>query len=204
MLRNRLLLRAQLAAALMLLPALQAYAGPPAPADLASIHIPNFGQISDTYFRGSQPQDADYQALARLGIRTVLDLQRDGREDERRLVEAAGMTFVRIPLTTTDRPSDAAVAEFLKIVNDPSRQPVYVHCAGGRHRTGVMTAVYRMTTDHWSAEQAYAEMKQFKFEGFPGHPTLKRFVYDFYTQLKSLAPNPKQIVRSAPTARQAA
>ena len=39
---------------------------------------------------------------------------------------------------------------FLKIVNDPKNQPVYVHCVGGRHRTGVMTAIYRMTVDKWS------------------------------------------------------
>ena len=39
------------------------------------------------------------------------------------------------------------IAAFLNIVNDPASQPVYVHCVGGRHRTGVMTAVYRMTHD---------------------------------------------------------
>jgi len=26
-------------------------------------------------------------------------------------------------------------------------------------------------------------MKQYKFEGFPGHPELKRFVYDYYSQV---------------------
>ena len=83
---------------------------------------------------------------------------------------------------TTDRPSSSAVAEFLQLVNDPAKQPVYVHCQGGRHRTGVMTAVYRMTQDGWTADRAYDEMKQFNFEGFPGHPALKSFVYDFSTQ----------------------
>jgi hypothetical protein len=42
-----------------------------------------------------------------------------------------------------------------------------------------MTAVYRMTQDHWTAAQAYDEMKQFRFEGFPGHPELKDFVMHF-------------------------
>src|SRR5262249_17069973 len=87
--------------------------------------------------------------------------------------------FYRIPLTTSDRPSDQAVNQFLKLVNDPANMPVYVHCQGGRHRTGVMTAVYRMTKDGWSAARAYQEMKQYHFEGFPGHPVLKSFVYDF-------------------------
>lgn len=52
-----------------------------------------------------------------------------------------------IPMTTHERPTRAVIEQFLRIVDDPENQPVYVHCVGGRHRTGVMTAVYRMTTD---------------------------------------------------------
>jgi len=150
---------------------------------LSGIHIDNFGQINTNYFRGAQPDGRDYSDLAVLGVKTVIDLTRDGRENERGLVEAAGMKFYRIPMTTSDRPSDQAVAEFLKLVTNPANLPVYVHCQGGRHRTGVMTAVYRMTQDGWTADQAYAEMKRYKFEGFPGHPELKRFVYDTYDQI---------------------
>jgi protein-tyrosine phosphatase len=122
-------------------------------AKLANIHINNFGQINDNYYRGAQP-------------------------------ERVGMKFYRIPMTTTDRPSSAKITQFLKLVNDPANQPVFVHCQGGRHRTGVMTAVYRMTRDGWNSEQAYQEMKQYNFEGFPGHPVLKSFVYDYYTQIE--------------------
>ena len=107
--------------------------------------------------------------------------------DEAGLVQAAGMQFFRIPLTTTARPTEAAVAQFLKLVNDPANQPVYVHCQGGRHRTGTMTAIYRLTQDGWTADKAYQEMKQDKFEGFPGHPVLKSFVYDYYANRKTVA-----------------
>jgi len=116
-------------------------------------------------------------------VKTVIDLTRDGREDEPGLVKRAGMNFYRIPLTTSEAPSSAAVTKFLNLVNDPANWPVYVHCQGGRHRTGVMTAVYRMTQDGWTADRAYNEMKQFNFEGFPGHPELKHFVFDYYSQL---------------------
>ena len=152
-------------------------------AAVAKIKINNFGRINDNYFRGAQPDGRDYQDLATLGVRTVIDLTSEGRANERGIVEGAGMKFYRIPMTTSDRPSNSAVTEFLKLVNDPANQPVYVHCQGGRHRTGVMTAVYRMTQDGWNADRAYAEMKQYKFEGFPGHPVLKNFVYSFYGQL---------------------
>src|SRR5205807_9502802 len=91
------------------------------------------------------------------------------------------------PLTTTERPSDAAVKQFLSIVDDPAKQPVYVHCAGGQHRTGVMTAVYRMTKYGWSEDRAYDDMKQHKFETFIGHPELRHFVHDFYEKLVPVA-----------------
>jgi protein tyrosine/serine phosphatase len=153
----------------------------------AAVHIDNFGKVDDEYYRGSQPDRADYSDLAKLGVKTVIDLQVDGSSREKGLVEQAGMSFYRIPLTTTDRPSDAAVEQFLSIVNDPARQPVYVHCAGGQHRTGVMTAIYRMTKYGWSEDKAYDEMKHYKFETFIGHPELRQFVHDFSATHKLLA-----------------
>jgi protein tyrosine/serine phosphatase len=64
-------------------------------------------------------------------------------------------------------------------VNDAAKQPVYVHCVGGRHRTGVMTAVYRMVHDGWSADRAFKEMKQFKFGADFLHREFKNFVYSY-------------------------
>jgi uncharacterized protein (TIGR01244 family) len=153
----------------------------------AAVRIDNFGKVDDEYYRGAQPDRADYADLAKLGVKTVIDLQSDGSSREKGLVEQAGMSFYRIPMTTSDRPSDAAVKQFLSLVNDAARQPVYVHCAGGQHRTGVMTAVYRMTKYGWSEDKAYNEMKQYKFETFLGHPELRSFVHDFYGKLTPVA-----------------
>jgi len=169
-----------LAAVLMLAASASAEANKTA---LSSVRINNFGRMNDHYYRGAQPDREDYPTLAGIGVKTVIDLTKDGRSDERGLVERAGMKFYRIPLTTSDRPSEQAVTQFLKLVNDPQNWPVYVHCQGGRHRTGAMTAVYRMTQDGWTADRAYQEMKQYRFEGFPGHPELKQFAYDYYLKL---------------------
>ncbi len=185
---HRLSVHRSVAAVFVVLSAalLSAASQPNAASALANIRIDNFGKINDNYYRGAQPHEEDYADLATLGVRTVIDLTKDGRDDEPGFVTRAGMKFFRIPMTTGDRPATEAVTQFLKIVNDPANQPVYVHCQGGRHRTGVMTAVYRMTQDGWTSDRAYAEMKLFNFEGFPGHPTLKRFVYDYYTERSAL------------------
>ena len=150
---------------------------------LSRIRIGNFGKVDDNYFRGAQPRGSDYRDLAAIGVKTVIDLQQDGPSNENGIVTAAGMKFFRIGMTTSKAPTDAQVAQFFEIVNNPANQPVYVHCAGGRHRTGTMTALYRMTVDGWNASQAYTEMKQYHFEGFPDHPVLRNYVYAYHPAL---------------------
>ena len=146
---------------------------------LDSIRIDNFGRVSETYFRGAQPNGRDYEDLAALGVKTVIDLQEYGAKDEPGMVEQAGMKYVRIPMTTRINPTEAQVKQFLSIVNDPAKQPVYVHCAGGRHRTGVMTAIFRMTQDQWTSDRAFKEMKQYRFGADYLHPEFKQFVYAY-------------------------
>ena len=146
---------------------------------LSRIRIGNFGKINDHYFRGAQPKGSDYRDLAAIGVKTVIDLQIDGPSNEAGNVAAAGMKLFRIGMTTSKAPTDAQIAQFFEIVNNPANQPVYVHCAGGRHRTGTMTALYRMTYEGWNADKAYTEMKQYHFEGFPDHPVLRNYVYAY-------------------------
>jgi tyrosine-protein phosphatase SIW14 len=149
--------------------------------DLSTLRIDNFGRVNLNYYRGGEPDDDEYANLAALGIRTVIDLRSDdGDSEDKVLVERAGMKYVQIPMTTHAPPTPSMVESFLKVVTDPASQPVYVHCVGGRHRTGVMTAVYRMTQEQWTADQAFTEMKQYKFGPDFLHPEFKRFVYGYH------------------------
>ncbi|HVR82856.1 MAG TPA: tyrosine-protein phosphatase, partial [Planctomycetota bacterium] len=45
----------------------------------------------------------------------------------------------------------------------PEKQPVYIHCAFGKDRTGTMAAIYRLEIDHWTAEEAMQEMEAFGY-----------------------------------------
>src|SRR5262245_40964001 len=100
----------------LLLLAASATAEPRSSASLSRIRIKNFGRVNDNYYRGAQPQSDDYADLAAIGVKTVIDLTYDGRSNERVYVEKAGMKFYRIPLVTSDRPTDGAVIQFLKLV----------------------------------------------------------------------------------------
>lgn len=176
------------AAALLLTFAVPLYAAVPAntaaeraanATPLSNIRIDNFGRVDAAYYRGAQPKGQDYADLKSLGIKTVIDLTKDGDPGEAAMVQRAGMKFYRIPMTTRETPSADTVSRFLAIVNDPVNQPVYVHCQGGRHRTGVMTAVYRMTDNGWTADQAFAEMKRYRFGADFLHPEFKNFIYAY-------------------------
>jgi tyrosine-protein phosphatase SIW14 len=144
-----------------------------------NLNIDNFGMVNANYFRGARPQPGDFADLKGLGVKLVIDLAAEGDPNERANVERHGMRFVRIPLTTHLAPPQAAVVRFLALVNAPANQPVYVHCIDGRHRTGALTAVYRMTHDDWTADQVFEEMKQYRFGPDVLHRELKTFVYSF-------------------------
>jgi tyrosine-protein phosphatase SIW14 len=144
----------------------------------------NFGKVNENYYRGSQPTNADVVRLKSLGIKTVIDLRKDKEAKEQEWVRAAGMQYFNIPLKASEAANDEQTDYFLKLVNDPANWPVYVHCKGGRHRTGALTAVYRMTHDGWSADRAFAEMKQYDFDSglFGGPKAQKKFVYAYEKQ----------------------
>src|SRR5262245_47950727 len=158
------------------------------PALLRLPGIVNFGQISSSYYRGGEPNGDGVLALAKLGIKTVIDLQMDVDAQESGLVDKAGMKYVRIPMTTHTPPTASQQAQFLSLVSDPAHQPVYVHCREGRHRTGVMTALYRMTQDRWTADQAFKEMKQYDFGWDVLHSEFKRFVYSYVAPVEGGLP----------------
>ena len=149
------------------------------------IKISNFGQMDEHFYRGARPKPEDFKNLAALGITTVIDLTDNSREREEPAVVAAGMHYVNIPIVDKAYPGAEQVSAFLKVINDPTTGKFYVHCAGGRHRTGIMGAVYRFNHDHWSYDQAYAEMKQYDFYTSNGHGKQLDFVQDYWQQFQA-------------------
>lgn len=145
----------------------------------SNIKIKNFGQMDERFYRGAQPSEEDYKALASLGIKTIIDLRDDPTSYEKRAAEAQGMRYVNIPMSDSSYPKEEQIQAFLNVVNDPATGKFFAHCAGGRHRTGVVGAVYRFTVNHWSYDQAYAEMKDYDFYTSWGHGDMKKYVQDY-------------------------
>jgi protein tyrosine phosphatase (PTP) superfamily phosphohydrolase (DUF442 family) len=124
--------------------------------------IEHAAKIAPGVYRGGQPTAQNLVTLRDQGFRTVVNLR--SYHSERREVESLGMKAVEIPMRADlvcEAPSEEAVFRFLDTVLDPANQPVFIHCAYGCDRTGVMTAVYRMEVDGWAPEEALQEMRAF-------------------------------------------
>jgi protein tyrosine/serine phosphatase len=147
--------------------------------------------VNESLYRGAQPKGHDYKDLAALGIKTVLDLQAEGEHGEPDEVRASGMKFFRVGMSDKSWPSAGQVEQFFKIIDDPANQPVFMHCHGGHHRTGMMTAIYRVRHDNWDLQRACDEMDRYGFNTGLGHGGLKDFVRSYcahYTTSKQAAP----------------
>ncbi|HEX8723064.1 MAG TPA: tyrosine-protein phosphatase [Pyrinomonadaceae bacterium] len=163
-----------------------AYAKDASYAAFPNVHIKNFGQMDERFYRGAEPKGIeDIRALKEIGVRTVIDLQEKPEPAERGEVESLGMRYVNIPMVDKAYPRPEWVAAFLKTVDDPATGKFYVHCAGGRHRTGSMGAVYRFEKYGWGYEQVYAEMKQYDFYTSWGHGDFKTFVQDYANKMQA-------------------
>jgi protein tyrosine phosphatase (PTP) superfamily phosphohydrolase (DUF442 family) len=169
--------------------------------NLSRVRIDNFGQVDQHYFRGAQPKGHDYADLAAAGVKTLINLTSDDADaTERSMAASAGLKYFQIAMTTHQPPTTAQITQFLQVVTDPANQPVYVHCVGGRHRTGVMTAVYRMVNG-WTADRAFQEMKHYKFGADFLHPEFKTFVYAYRPDGAQLAARANANATSAAPAR---
>ena len=153
-------------------------------APAATTTIKNFGKVDDNYYRGSQPSKVQMEELKRLGVKTIIDLRKDKVTSAADWATGSGLQYFNITMKPSKAATDEQTAYFLSLVNDPKNWPVYVHCKGGRHRTGALTAVYRITHDGWTAEQAWEEMKAYDFNDglFGGPGAQKKFVFNFYQQ----------------------
>lgn len=155
------------------------------PSQIGSVKIRNFGQMDEHLYRGAQPAEDDYQSLKALGVHTVIDLQEKPTKYEKSAVEALGMKYINIPMDDTEYPKPEAVAEFMKLMNDPSTGVAYVHCKGGKHRTGAMGAVYRMEKYGWDYDKSYQEMLNYDFYTKYGRQVIKDFVVDYAAKMKA-------------------
>jgi protein tyrosine/serine phosphatase len=171
----------------------------------------NFRIVRDgVLYRGGQPTIAGLQRVFHdYGIKTVVCL-RDEKTDSDRAEEAfcnsEGVTFVRIPPSGWSDfggnvPVEAGVRKFKDILSNPANYPVLVHCFAGIHRTGAYTAIYRMEFEHWSNEEAMAEMKACGYDTLEEELDILGYLEGYRPAWKSPQDKPDAPAREQPSSR---
>jgi tyrosine-protein phosphatase SIW14 len=129
------------------------------------------------YRSGQLTAEGLRDAANELKIRTVINVQDEYPDPkmarsfwdrtmvgEKSVCDQLGIRYIHLapiphPEINNFEAQPAVIAEFLKILDDPSVYPVLLHCRAGLHRTGVLTAVYRMEFDGWTHAAAFDELK---------------------------------------------
>ena len=151
----------------------------PAFAGSSSHGIKNFYQVDRNVYRGAQPDDAGFNYLAQIGVRTVIDLREaDGRSKaEEAVVRAAGMKYVNVPMTGLTPPTRSEITTILRLLENDKSGPVFVHCKRGADRTGAVIASYRIDHDRWDNARALKEAmdRGMSFFQFPRQSYIRNF-----------------------------
>src|SRR5438128_1773082 len=69
--------------------------------------IKNFYQIDEHVYRGGQPTEEGFKYLAKIGVKTVIDLREHDERSiaEERVVSANSMRYVNVPMTGLTPPT---------------------------------------------------------------------------------------------------
>ena len=126
--------------------------------------VPNLHKVSDQLYRSAQPTAEGMRNLKALGIKTIVNLR--SLHSDRDEIGKTALGYEPISMKAW-HPEEEDIVKFLKIVTDPKRTPVLVHCHYGADRTGTMCAVYRLAIQGWSKQEALKEMTEGGF-GFHG------------------------------------
>lgn len=129
--------------------------------------LPRYREVvSGKIYRGGLPTEAGIQELAKLRMRTILNIRDEdpiGIKKEGQIVRKMGMTFISIPLSGLFSPSDKKIDEIENILSNPIYHPLFVHCTRGQDRTGLVVGLYRVFHQNVAPKDAYREMLDLGF-----------------------------------------
>jgi len=117
--------------------------------------VPNLHRISPMLYRSEQPTALGMRNLEKLGIRTVINLR--AFNDDADEVRGTSLRTERTKILTWNI-DDKHVVEVMRMLRKTENGPFLIHCQHGADRTGLMSAMYRMLEQNWSAEDALAEL----------------------------------------------
>jgi len=117
--------------------------------------IRNFLKINEDFCTGGQPRVEQLETLKASGVKAIINLRTPGEhraDEEKAAAEKLGLKYFNIPVVYAD-PKEEQATEFLKLTDDPSNRPVFIHCTAAI-RVGAFWMIRRVLRDGYSIEKA--------------------------------------------------
>jgi protein tyrosine phosphatase (PTP) superfamily phosphohydrolase (DUF442 family) len=138
-------------------------------------------------------------AVGNVKARTVVSLIGDAEfadpakpqfAQEPAFLASRGVQYQRIAVTAGGWPTSEDIQSFLTTAQDPSKQPILLHCAQGVRRTAMFVAAYQESVMGYDKEKAKAAIISF------GHSAdtiddIKRFIDNYDPQTRTVSNLPK-------------
>lgn len=140
---------------------------------------PNFHVVAPGIWRSAQPNSESLRRMKSYGLKTIVNLRFDGETEpwENKLAGELDIRYFHFPISADRIVPSKTIDAILPILSDRERQPVLIHCAAGKDRTGTIIAAYKLKNTAWSFRDIYQEMKMYGFNEayLPMLTTLRRW-----------------------------
>jgi len=127
----------------------------------------NFAMVHKGVYRSGFPTKKNLPFLKKLGVRTIVYLcLEDYPEANLEYLNAMGCQVMQFGVSGNKEPfvdiPDSVIRKALRVVLDPSRHPLLIHCNKGKHRTGCLVGCLRKTHS-WSMTAIFEEYRMFSY-----------------------------------------
>lgn len=125
---------------------------------LTDIPIPFAGAPTPSLITGGQPTPADFEAMAKAGLKHIVNLRpetEDAGFDERALAAKLGLSYTVVPVTGAGDFTAERARELDAALAKAGNEPTIVHCASS-NRVGGLLALRAAWVQGKSADEAMA------------------------------------------------
>ncbi len=132
----------------------------------------NFGCVDKdlSIYRGAYPSHSTWEKLKKTDVKVILSLCDGPIGDAHEEATEHGYTWIRVPMSDTDAPTESQVLTAVEYMR-PGK--VFVHCRGGRHRTTLIVAAFRVLVQNWPKKAAWKEGERYGWYDALGHKVLR-------------------------------
>lgn len=151
--------------------------------------LPNFHKVDEHLYRGGEPGSKEaLEKLKAQGVTTVIDFRgpipmenvpddmkdnfekknqrlADHQKNEREWCKELGLSYVSIPMTSGEGPSEEQINQFLELaqLEQEEQGKIFAHDEHGSDREGAMMYTYRIAISNFTPQQAREEMLKYSY-----------------------------------------